>query len=62
MPGSLIRTDVISVSIIIISEAIRNFKFFVKKILEPSNRIVHSVELLHDPLVHLNDLIDVVDA
>ena len=32
MSGSLIRIDVISVSIIIISEMIRNFKFFVKKI------------------------------
>lgn len=32
MPGLLVRTDVISVSIIIISKMIRNFKFFVKKI------------------------------
>lgn len=41
---------------------IRNFKFFVKKNLESSNRIIHSIELLHDPLVPLDDLIDAVDA
>lgn len=41
---------------------IRNFKFFVKKNLEPSDRIIHSVELLHDPLVPLDDLVDVFDA
>lgn len=41
---------------------IRNFKFFVKKILEPSDQIIHSGELLHDPPVPLNDLVDAVDA
>ena len=34
----------------------------VKKKSKPSDRIIHSVELLHNPLVPLNNLIDVFDA